>query len=155
MLFIECLSLSCIIVFGPFCWKMCQRYIVYTLYMHSALTGVQVLVIPPHSRACSLIGSLFSGVYMTVMTEKGITIEISYSDVHLLVTFFLGFYIVTTGNMFLILPRIQNLKREWTSKHSAIWFYSGAMPPCNNQIASCLDDLSMASFFIRNVLPPK
>jgi hypothetical protein len=44
------------------------------------------------------------------MEEEGKAIEISYSYARTLVTFFLGFHIVTTGNMFLFLTLIQKKK---------------------------------------------
>jgi hypothetical protein len=49
--------------------KTCQSKIVYK-YMHSTLTGVQVLV----------TGSFLLGL-LTLTTGKEITIEMSYSDV--------------------------------------------------------------------------
>jgi hypothetical protein len=42
---------------------------------------------------------IFAGGLLIVTTEKGNAVEISYSDARSLVTVFLGFHIVTTGNL--------------------------------------------------------
>jgi hypothetical protein len=56
--------------------------------MHSALTGVQILITRTPEHAHDWL--IFAGVYLLliVMAEKGRAIEISYSDACSLVTFF-------------------------------------------------------------------
>jgi hypothetical protein len=55
--------------------------------MHSALTGVQVLV----TRACPLIGLFLLGFTYCGGKERESDIKVSYSDACSLVTFFWGF----------------------------------------------------------------
>jgi hypothetical protein len=73
--------------------------------MHSAVTEVQISVIRTPEHVHSLAN--FCWGLLIVKAEKGNATEISYSDARPLITFFLGFHTVTTGN-------------ERTSKHSAI-----------------------------------
>jgi hypothetical protein len=69
---------------GTFLLKMCQNKFVY-IYLHNALTGVQVLVTltPGHAHCLAH----FSWSLLIVTTEKGKAIEISYLDARSLVTF--------------------------------------------------------------------
>jgi hypothetical protein len=66
--------------------------------MHSALTGVQVLVTRTPEHAHWLVHFVW-GLHI-VTTEKGIAIEISYSDARSLVTFFWGFILWHQGTCF-------------------------------------------------------
>jgi hypothetical protein len=61
-----------------------------------------------------------------VTTEKGIAIEISYSDAPSLVTFYLGFHIVTSGNMLLIFDYDTKEKEHQNTWQSDL--YWGATP---------------------------
>jgi hypothetical protein len=90
----------------------------------------------PHSRACPLIGSFCWGL-LIVTTENGKAIEISYS----LVPFFVGFHIMTTGNVFLCLTMIQKRKNIKTLDN--LINTRGATTPRTNQIPSCFDALSI------------
>jgi hypothetical protein len=74
------------------------------------VTGVQVSVTcTPNLLHVHWLAHFFWHL-LIVMTDKGIMTEMSYSDARLLVTFFLGFHIVTTVNMFLFLPTIKKWK---------------------------------------------
>jgi hypothetical protein len=64
--------------------------------MHSALTGVQVLVTHTHKQAHFCLGLLI------VTAEKWKNIEILYSDDRSLITFFLGFILLQEGTCFYI-----------------------------------------------------
>jgi hypothetical protein len=87
--------------------------------MHSALTSVQVLFTYTREHNHWFWGLL-------IMTaKKGIALQISYSDDRLLVTFFLGFYIVTTGKCFYFCPWG---KTEKTPQHSETVTDYGATP---------------------------
>jgi hypothetical protein len=76
--------------------------------MHSALTGVHILVTstPEHAHWFAQ----FCWGLLILTAEKGNAIGISYSDACSFVTFFLGFHILTAGNVFLCLTMIQKRK---------------------------------------------
>jgi hypothetical protein len=75
--------------FWTYLLKMCLSEIVY-IYMHSALTGVLVLVTRTPEHAHGLVH--FCWGLLIVTAEKGTAIEISYSDARSLVGYsFLGF----------------------------------------------------------------
>jgi hypothetical protein len=77
--------------------------------MHIALTWVQVLVTRTPELAHWL--AHFCWGLLIVTTEKGKAIKVSHSDARSLVSYlFLGFHIVTTGNVFLCLTMIQKRK---------------------------------------------
>jgi hypothetical protein len=61
-----------------------------------------------------------------VIAEKGKAIEISFSDVPSLVTFFKGFILWHQGTCLYFWLWY---KRERTSKHSAIWLILGGYAP--------------------------
>jgi hypothetical protein len=77
-----------------------------------------------------------------VTTEKGIAIEISYSDARSLVTFFLRFHIVNQGRVFIFNNDTKEKEHQNTRQSD---LYSGATPPRTNQIASCFDALSITN----------
>jgi hypothetical protein len=74
-------SLICIIVWGTFLLKMCHCKIVY-IYMHSALTGVKVLVTrtPEYANRLSLF---FQGLFIVTTgdCDRNITFRWSCFDV--------------------------------------------------------------------------
>jgi hypothetical protein len=111
--------------------------IVY-IYMHSALTGVHVLVTHTPEHANWL--AYFYWSLLIVTAEKGQATEISYWDARSLVIFFRGFILWQQETCFCVWLWY---KRERTSKHSAIWLILGATPSRTNQIASCFDALSI------------
>jgi hypothetical protein len=68
--------------------------------MHSALTGVQVLVTRTPEHALSSV-HFVRGLHI-VTTEKEIAIEISYSDARFLVTFLWGVILWYQGTCFYV-----------------------------------------------------
>jgi hypothetical protein len=104
---------------GTFLLKMCQSYIVY-IYMHSALTGVQVLLTRTPEHAHWL--AHFCWGLLIVTAEKQKATGMSYSDPRSLVTFFWGFILWHQGTCFYVWLWY---KRERTSKHWAIWLILG------------------------------
>jgi hypothetical protein len=69
-----------------------------------------------------------------VTTEKGIKIEMPYSDAQSLVTFFCSLRLRQQGNVFIFAV-------EWDKKRENI--KTVAWPPHTNQIAMCFDALSI------------
>jgi hypothetical protein len=69
-----------------------------------------------------------------VTTEKGIAIEMSYSDARSLVAFLWGFILWYQGTCFLCLTDTKEKE------------HSGATAPRTNQIVSCFDALSITYF---------
>ena len=92
--------------------------------MHSALTGVQVLVTrtPEHAH---WLAHFCWGLHI-VTAEKGKATEMSYSDVRSLVHFCRGFILWQQGTCFYVWLWY---KRERTPKHSAIWLILGGYAP--------------------------
>jgi hypothetical protein len=76
--------------------------------MHSALTGVQVLVTRTSEHSYWLVH--FVRGLPIVTTEKGIAMEIYYSDARSLVTFFWGFKLWYQGTCFYVWQKRKNIK---------------------------------------------
>jgi hypothetical protein len=106
---------------GTYLLKMCQSYIVY-IYMHSALTRVQVLLICTPDHAHWLAHFCWG---LLIVTKEKVT-EISYSDARSLVTFSRGFIFWQQGTCFYVWLWY---KRARTSKHSTIWIILGGLRP--------------------------
>jgi hypothetical protein len=87
---------------------------------------------------CSLIDYIFFWRLLIMTTGKGILIEESYSDAR---SFILGFYIVTTGKLFLFLPMKQKKKNIKTFGNL---IYS--LTPRTNQIASSFHALPITRY---------
>jgi hypothetical protein len=119
-------------LYHSFSWK-----IVY-IYMHSALTGVQVLVTRTPEHAHWL--AHFCWGLLIVTAGKGKAIEISYSDARWLVTFFLGLILWQQGTFFCltIIQKRKNIKTLGNLINNR-----GLRPPRTNQNASCFDALSI------------
>jgi hypothetical protein len=103
-----CLSI-CINVWGTFC-KKCVRAKSYTYTcIHTQCVNGGTGISFPHSRACPLIGSFLLGfTYCDGIerdSDKNIIFRCSFIGYY-----FLRFYILTTGNVFLCLTMIQNRK---------------------------------------------
>jgi hypothetical protein len=138
--------MHCNIVSGPFCWKCVKvKSHTYTC-MHSAISGVRVLVTRTPEYAHWLV--YFCWGLLIVAAEKGKTTEISHSEARSLVTYFWGFKLWQQRTCCYV--RIW-YKRERTSKHSAIWDILGGSPPRINQIASCFDALSTIQYSFSRV----
>jgi hypothetical protein len=94
------------------------------IYMHSALTWVQVLVThtPEHANwlAHFLLGFTYCDDRKWKATEK------SYLDARSSVTFLRSFILWQQGTCFFVWLWY---KRERTSKHSAIWYIFGGYAP--------------------------
>jgi branched-subunit amino acid transport protein AzlD len=127
-----CLSAT-LIVLGPFCWK-CVRVKSDTYTMHSALTGMQVLVTrtPEHAH---WLAHFCRGLILTAENNRKAT-KNSYSDARLLVTFFFGFIMWQQGTCFMFDYDIKEKEHENT-RQSDLYFVT--TPPRTNQILSCFD----------------
>jgi hypothetical protein len=97
-------------------------------------------IIYPPSRECPLIGTFLLGfTYCDGRgreNDRNIIFKCSFIG-----SFFLGFHIATTVNVFLCLTMIQ--KRKNIKTLGNLINTRGATPPCTNQIASCSDALSI------------
>jgi hypothetical protein len=84
--------------------------------MHSALTGVQLLVTRTPEHAHRLAHICWGLLIMTA--EKRKAIDISYSVASSFCSFFLGFHIVTTGNVFFMIDYDKKEKEHQNTRQS-------------------------------------
>jgi hypothetical protein len=88
---------------------------------------------------------------LIVTAEKGIALEMSYSDARLLVTFLWGFSYCGIKERVFMFDYDTKEKEDQNSRQSD--FYSGATPPRTNQIASCFDAfLLLGKLYIQRFL---
>jgi hypothetical protein len=79
------------------------------IHVHAQCVNRSAGISYPHSRACPLIGSFLLGL-LIVTADKGKAIEILYSDVRSLVSFFWGFILWHLGTCFYVWQKRKNIK---------------------------------------------
>jgi hypothetical protein len=106
--------------------------------MHSACVNWSAGISYPYSRACPLIGSFLPGFTYCDGKERESDRNIIFRS-SFIGTFFLGFHIVTTGNVYLCLTMIQKRKNIKT--------LGSLINTQTNQIASCFDALTITLLY--------